>query len=269
MNVAVVIRVYSRISDLDICLNLIKSYWKNNNYYIIVAANGKKNGFVISNESIKKIDKLIEIENNSGHLSGNSQLLSSSIEHIPLNCEYVIILEADTWVFSDNIIDKYICKMKVENCVWSSSEWVEKHYSLGLDFAIINTSYLKNNPKLFDFHKHPERYIYNYLFNDKQKFIYLKEAMPVHFPSLLRRFYNPSKGRMRCFSKVPMVTHHIEDLINGMEDKKKMSNITAGYKIFNIEHNIFFDRIKLKIIEFIIAFFPRSKWIKRKEIRKA
>ncbi len=79
MNITILIRVYDRLEDLKICIEAIRKHWNLNEYYILVVSNGKAGGFLIP-ENIKKIsDKVIELPTNSGHIKGNSQLLSRGI----------------------------------------------------------------------------------------------------------------------------------------------------------------------------------------------
>ena len=268
MKIAVLLRVYNRIEDLKICVELIRKNWIIHDYYVIIVTNGVNDGFIISDETAKKADFVYTLDDNVGHFSGNSQLLISGINIIPSDCDYTIILEADTWLFSDKIISKYITLLQNKPAVWASAEWLDKYYSLAVDFAIINTSYLKKNPLIFKFQKNAESVVYNYLHHDHQSIIYIKEAMPVHFPKLLRYFYNPSLGRMRCFSQVPMITHHIEDLKEGIEEKKAYGNVTAGYNIFSNINIKVFTRKFLKFIEFLIVITPRSTWVQKKKLRK-
>lgn len=268
-NIAIIIRVFDRISDLDFCINAIKTFWQHNNYYIIVISNGKKQGYNISNFSKSHVDKYIELPENAGHLHGNSQLLLEGIKHIPADCKYSIILEADTWIFQDNLIKKYTQIMEKSKIVWASSEWIEKYYTLGLDFAIIDSSFIINNSEIFNFTVHAEAFIYNYLEKYKFKNIYIKENMPVHIPSFLRKFYNPSGGRFRAFLKSKMVTHHIEDLKNGIAEKQEIANAILGYRHFNVgsENDMKKIRCELKVINFLLPFIPKSKWFKKKRRR--
>ena len=121
--VCVLIRVYNRIEDLKYCIDIIRDTWKFNNYYIIVVANGKEDGYTLDNGSISKIDRLIEIENNVGHFTGNSQLLLKGLPQIPDECDYTIILEADTWLYGDELIVKYISKLNKQNAMWASAQF--------------------------------------------------------------------------------------------------------------------------------------------------
>ena len=127
--VCVLIRVYNRIEDLRHCINIIRDTWNQNKYYILVAANGRSNGYVIPSETLAKIDRVVEIENNIGHFSGNSQLLLAGLPLIPDDCPYTVILEADTWIYGDDLISSYMARLHQEKAVWASAQffrYVEK-----------------------------------------------------------------------------------------------------------------------------------------------
>lgn len=268
MKICVLIRVYNRLTDLYENLEVIRSCWNLNDYFVIVIANGKDSGFVLT-EKTELIDKLVYLDQNSGHLSGNSQLLLEGIKHIPQDCDFTVLLEADTWIFDDKIIDKYINLLQKNSAVWASSEWLEKYFSLGLDFAVVKTEILKAHPEIFRFEKHAESFVCNFLIRNKMKYIYIKEMMPVHIPKLMRHFYNPFGGRNRSFIKGKMTTHHLEDLKNGLEDKKKIANIMLGYHKYP-NGNLLIIKLGnmfLNLIRILTIIMPRSKWIKAKKMR--
>jgi glycosyltransferase involved in cell wall biosynthesis len=268
--ICVIIRVYNRMSDLEECINAIRKYWKENNYYVVVVSNGKNKGNIVSESVREKADKVVELEENAGHLKGNSQLLMEGIKYIPKECKYSVILEADTWIFTDSIINKYIKKMEKEKAVWASAEWIERKWTLGLDIAIIETEFLNKNKKIFDFSIHPEGYVCNYIKDKNEKFIYIKENMPVHIPKAMRWIYNADKGRIRLFPKAKMVTHHIEELKGEIEEKKYLANVCCDENIFKeVEwKKKSKEYIKMKIYIFLAEIFPKSSWIKRKKREK-
>lgn len=269
MNITVIIRVYNRIVDLEINLEIIKKFWKSNNYFIICSHNGTDDGFIIPDSLKSKFDIVVESKN-TGHLTGNSQLILSALEYIPKNTDFVVLLEADTWIFNDNLINKYANLMINSDYVWASAEWIEKYYTLGLDFAIVKYPFIIDNKNIFNFTKHAESYVANYLIKNNYKYLYIKELMPVHIPSLLRKVYNPSKGRFRIFRRAKMLTHHIEELEYGLEEKKFYANLLLEYEYFqtSCRKNYFIEKLKLAFIDFILPFIPKSKWFKKKKIRK-
>lgn len=268
--ICVIVRVYNRITDLHECIAAIRNYWKKNSYHIVIVGNGKDKGFVIP-ENIKEMaDRVIELDENAGHLKGNSQLLKEGIKYIPAECRYSVILEADTWIFTDEIIDSYIEKMEREEAVWASADWIDRKWSLALDMAVVKTEFLKKNEKIVDFTLHPEAYVCNYIMDKREKFIYIKENMPVHIPKSMRWIYNAYTGRIRSFPKAKMVTHHIEDLKNGIEEKKYLANICCNEEIYidtkwkegTIEY------LKINIYILLAKIFPKSSWIKKKKREK-
>ena len=118
--ICIVLRVYNRIEDIELNLEIIRNTWKKNEYYIIVTCNGKSNDYNLTDKIYQNADFVLEIDNNLGHLKGSSQLLLESIKLIPDDCKYTILLEADTWIFSDNLIDEYVNKLDSQNAIWAT-----------------------------------------------------------------------------------------------------------------------------------------------------
>lgn len=270
MKIAVLIRVYDRIEDLKYNLQIISDTWKGNDYYIIVVSNGKNNGFNILPESLPHIDKLVVLETNAGHRKGNSQLLMEGIKHIPSDCEYTLILEADTWLYSDALISQYTTQLNSSEAVWASADWYDKYYALATDFAIIKTKYIQEHPGIFDFELFPECHISNFLRDTNAGFIWIKENMPVHVPSYIKLAYpyvpNIKEGRFYIFPKSKMATHHIEYLKRGMNKKKEYFNILANYDYFPKvkTRNKMWNRFKMNFWIGLTKFFFKRSWYSKK-----
>jgi len=275
MKVAILIRVYDRIEDLKYNLQIISDTWKENDYYIIVVSNGKSKGFDVLPESRTLIDKLVILEENAGHRRGNSQLLMEGIKHIPSDCEYTLILEADTWMYGDSIISKYTDLLsKSEYSVWSSADWYDKYYALATDIAIIKTHYIMKNPGIFDFELFPECHISNFLRDTNAGYIWIKENMPVHVPSYVKYKYpyvpNIKEGRFYVFPKSRMVTHHIEFLKGGMNQKKHYFNIVADCDYFQDvrAENKAWNRLKMRFWIGLTKLLLKRSWYSEKTYRE-
>lgn len=274
MKIALLIRVYDRIEDLKYNLQIIRSTWTDNQYYIIVVSNGKNKGYLLPQESIPMIDKLVVLEENAGHRKGNSQLLMEGAKYIPDDCPFTIILEADTWMYTDRIATKYTKLLdQSEKNVWASADWYDKDYALATDYAIIKTAYLKQNPFLFNFDIYPESYIANYLRDTGAGFIWITENMPVHIPSYVRIGYpyvpNIKEKRFYVFPKSKTVTHHIEYLKGNMEQKKRYFNIVADFDYFpEIKvKNKNYQRFKMQFWIGLSKCFIKKSWFKKKTYR--
>ena len=269
MQIAVIIRVYNRLDDLNACLSIIKNTWTKHSYYIIVVSNGISDGYSISNDIRNNANIVYEINENKGHLSGNSQLLQAGIPLIPKYCDFTIILEADTWIYKDKIIDKYVNKLSKSTAVWASADWIAKYHSLALDFAIIKTKFLQFNTDIFSFRKKAECCVCNYLKENNYDYMFIKEAMPVHYPKLMKIFYNPDKGRTRIFLKIPMITHHIEDLKYGILEKKIIANFVFKKEFFKINNDIKyqFNHNKIILINRIMKAIYKLTFLRTKKIR--
>jgi len=275
MKLTIIIRVYDRIEDLKYNLQIISNTWKNNDYYIIVVSNGKTNGYEIPSGSLHSIDKLIVLESNAGHRKGNSQLLMEGIKHIPADSEFTLILEADTWVYGDTVLSKYVKSLSEKtNAVWASADWYDKYYALATDFAIVKTCYLRANPGIFDFELFPECHIANFLRDTNVGFIWITENMPVHVPSYIKYRYpyvpNIKEGRFYVFPKSKMATHHIEYLKGGMEQKMRYFNILADYNYFpeaTVRHKKW-NRFKMRFWIGLSKLFVKRSWYSKKTYKE-
>lgn len=272
MKVAIIIRVYSRLEDLDLNLKIIRDTWIRNNYYIIVVSNGAEDGYSVSDDSKALIDKLIILDKNEGHMSGSNQLLHEGIKHIPEDCQYTLILEADTWLYGDDLLIRYISKMEQSEAVWASADWYDKYYSLAVDYAIIKTEYLRTDKYLFNFGDFPECYIANCLRDTNSKYILIKENMPTHVPSYAIKYPYTDKKHRRfyIFPNSKMVTHHVETLKKGMTDKKRYFNIVAGKNYFSDtkSHSLNFQKLKVLAFIHLSKCFLKRSWYSQKQYKK-
>ena len=258
----VAIRVYSRISDLECIVDIIKDTWLLGEYDIWVISNGENSGFFVPDKVKNSVFKVVKLANNAGHMSGSSQLLLSLWDNLDFNeYNYCIIIEADTWMYGDDLIWKYIHIMdKFEKVVYAGTKWYDKYYSLATDFGIIKCSYLKDNRGLFLFTDKAECHMANYIINHNYEYVYIKENMLPNLPSYIKKYPYSDGGRLCCFPLSRTVTHHIEHLRGGIKEKKRLFNIVSKTNYFNIERSSL-DSIDLI---FINVFFFFSKLFLRK-----
>lgn len=266
--ICILIRVYNRTEDLKYCIDIIRDTWKAFDYYILVVANGINDGYHIDDETKSKIDHLIELKDNVGHFNGNSQLLIEGLDAIPDDCEYTLILEADTWLYKDDLIKKYTQKLKDTGAVWASAQFFRYILNLATDYALIQTSFIKAHRDIFVFSGTPEYYVANYLKKKGFKFIYITENMPVSLPRYFRKYPFAAKGRFFSFEKSKMVTHHIENLAGGMEEKKFYFNMVTRHDYFNIPstRSYKWTRLKMRFFIALSSLLPYKSWfIKAKD----
>lgn len=259
--VCIIIRVYNRIQDLEYNLEIIRRTWSSNEYYIIVTCNGESDGFVLTDKIYSLSDKIVKCSGNNGHLKGNSKLLLQALPFIPSDCYYTLLLEADTWVYKDALISKYIHMLEIKKAVWASAKWYDRFYSLATDFAIVNSEFLIKNEKILDFGIYPETYVASYLFKNGESWIYIKENMPVQIAGYISSFPYAPYGRFYVFPFSNMVTHHIEHLSGGMEQKIKnfnalSNNLFDNYRISSPK----LIKLWMKIIVVISLLIPRRSW---------
>jgi len=265
--ICIVLRVYNRIEDIELNLEIIRNTWKKNEYYIIVTCNGKSNDYNLTDKIYQNADFVLEIDNNLGHLKGSSQLLLESIKLIPDDCKYTILLEADTWIFSDNLIDEYVNKLDSQNAIWASARWYDRCFSKATDIAIVNSKVLLANTDIVNFTKYPECWVANYLIDHNLKSLDIKEFMPTLVPSYFKSFPYAPHGRFYIFPKGKMITHHIEDLEGGMEEKKYYFNLIAKSNFFSTKfkrkNDIEILRIHLfRLLSFLMI---RKSWYRKRE----
>jgi hypothetical protein len=262
MKVCVLIRVYDRIEDLKYCVEIIRNSWTAFEYEVIVVSNGKSQGYFVDLVTKSSINDFVELETNAGHLKGNAQLLQEGLSYISPNSDFTIILEADTWIYSDDLIKKYTNILVNTQAVWASAKWYTHLYSLATDFAIIKTDFLLSNTDIFEYTGFPECYAANYILNRGYKFLYIKENMLVHLPSYIKSYPFAPKGRFYMFPKSKMVTHHIEALKMGMDEKKYYFNLVSKKKYF--ETRIKKSRLLCEFIFSVAVFFsyclPQKAW---------
>lgn len=266
MNICILIRVYDRIEDLLCNLRIIKDTWKLNSYEIIVVSNGTCNGYALPTKIYDLADRVITLPFNLGHMKGNSQLLLEGVKSIFLqNYDFLLILEADTWLYSDVIVDKYVKKMKNTSYVWASARWYDRFYSLATDFAIISARFLEKNIEIFDFETYPECYVYNYLSNNGYSSLCIKENMPTHLPSYIRKYPYAPCGRFYVFPKSKMVTHHVDKVKGGMNEKKYCFNALAGKEYFvDIQKSSLKCKyFRIKLFCALSKIFIRRSWFSK------
>lgn len=257
-SICIIIRVYSRIEDLICNLEIIRKTWTSNDYYIIVSGNGKVDGYKIPEIVLSQADKVLESEKNDGHYIGNAQLILNSIPYIPKNCEYTILLESDTWLYSDVLISEYIKRMDKSGAVWSSARWFYRLCSNATDFAIVNTEFLISNSQIVDFKYLPECWVSNFLADNNKKCIYINELKPVQLPVYVKRYPYAPKGRFYTFPEAQMITHHIEELVEGMNEKKYYFNLISKSDFFETGYskNTNFEMFKIKLFRFLACLIP-------------
>lgn len=271
--IAVLIRVYDRVEDLKYNLQIIRQTWTKFDYHIIVVSNGYPDGYKIDADSIRNMDSFIALEHNAGHKKGNSQLLLEGVKSIPVDCDYTIILEADTWLYTDKIIKEYVEFLEeAPNVVWASADWYDKDYALATDFAIVKSIFIKSNPGLFDFELYPESHIANYLRDAQVGFKWITENMPVHVPSYVPKYpyiNDSSQRRFYVFPKSRMVTHHVEFVKGGMAQKKRYFNIVSNVDFFKNESvsSKAWERFKMRFWITLSALFVKKSWFKKKTYR--
>lgn len=255
------------MADLAVCVDLIRKYWNRDRYYLVVVSNGLPAGHRLPESVRAAADHCVELTHNPGHLQGNAQLVLAGVGHIPAGCRYTVLLEADTWVFSDALVQQYVRRLAAGNAVWASAEWIERRWSLALDFAIVATAYLQGHPATFNYTQDAESWVCDHLRAEGRRFLYIPENMPVHQPKFLQLFGKRYDGRFRSFPAAGMVTHHLEDLPQGLETKKYLANVCLGRREFPVGDAASIRRghWRIRMLMAVAPYLPRSSWYRAKQ----
>ncbi len=272
--IPVLIRVFDRLSDLECNIAIIKRYWQDRKYPLYVVSNGSKLGFRVP-ESVHNDAEVIELSDNPGHIHGASQLLVNGVGAVPSQYKYLIILEADTWLLSDHILRKYIDIMENDDDVaLCGANWIDKYHSTAIDFAIIRLPFFRQHSELLDFSDGDsiESRLYADIIGLGKKVALIKEAYPTVLPKAMPFNIQSDGRRRRVFPRMPMVTHHIENLNGGIEEKKIIANKTAGRNVFpsskrKIELMLY--KLAYFIYEKILFITPKSRWFKGRKFNSS
>ena len=270
MRAEVLIRVFDRTADLEICVECIRRLWTRGDYEILVISNGESSGHPVP-DSVRKVARVISLPENAGHREGNSQLLREGVARLSERAEYVVLLEADTWLLDDALIETVTRRMRERDWVWASAEWEGRYHSLALDFAVVSADLIRREPGLLEFGPYPESEVANFLRGKGLGYGHIPELMPVHVPKAMRRFHTEHGGRFRAFPEGPMVTHHVEDLAGGIEEKKRIANRAAGRAVFDVRDagDLGSERARLARLQAVARRVPRSDWFRRKRVKGA
>ncbi len=261
--ICVIVRVHDRLEDLAVCVDVIRRCWIRHQVHLVVCFNGASRGLQLPPTVLKSADRCVVLDENAGHIEGNAQLLRAGIPHIPSDCAFTVLLEADTWLFDDLLLERYCGRLEAEAAHWASAAWTDRYHSLALDLAIVRSSTLRELPGLSAFREHAECRVANVLLDHDRRWILIRELMPVHIPASLRRFWNRYGGRFRSFPEGPMVTHHLEDLPRGMIQKKQEANSMLGEAWFADVPPLDWRREarQLRRIRLLARLMPRKAWI--------
>lgn len=222
MNISVVFRVYNRLADVEANLALARKFWTRHNYEFLVVTNGSLPAHLGA-----RFDKCVQVVENRGHILGAKDLLTTAFPHIRPESDYVIFVEADFWLLDDRLIDRCVAQMRERGLVFMASNWIASRHSLACDFCIVENKIWEQWPDLFDFPSNPEQWLGCYCVNHGLSYAFIRELCPVHVPTCLQWLVHTPHSRFRIFPKGPALTHHIEDLPQGMETKKGYANSLA------------------------------------------
>ena len=263
--IAVIIRVYLRISDCEALIHIIRKNWVLNDYEIFVVHNGEEDGHQAT--QIIKECNYIRVISNSGHRSGAKDLVKAALQKVSTSTKFTkyIFIESDCWVLDDKIVLDALNGMKNNNKFCASYIWVPKRYSFAVDFFVIDANFANNHPELFEWDEHPERYFSRLASTDT----YLLSSMElVHAPSILNHLnISPlvlSKGRFRIFPKSLTITHHLEEM--GLENNTKALEVKKGLANTLTKKEIFKDTAPYRIpkdiyFKTLAQYIPQKHWL--------
>ena len=139
-------------------------------------------------------------------------------------------------------------------------------------------AFIDAHPEILNWAASPETDMRDHVKNSGGSVYIFEELRPIHAPSLMRKLCMPlltpiiyEGGRFRLFVAPKVVTHHVEDLPEGMHTKKALAN-TLAKSLTNISKGepFFTDAPYYELtwfeknIQNIARYFPQSTWFKRK-----
>lgn len=264
-NIAVIIRVFSRVEDTKALVSIIRKYWTQNNYTLFIAHNGLESGYVLD-DSLREYAEIIEIKENSGHRTGARDLVQKAYQHIEKrkDFDYILFIESDFWLFDEKLIQKAIESDKDI----ASTIWVEKRKSLAVDFFLVKSTFIAKHQEILNWDASPETDMGIACREAKASIHIFPELRPTHAPSLLRASFKNcfesthyEGGRFRLFPRAKVVSHHVEDLPEGMKTKKSLANALINERFF--EEDLYSLSFKDLYIQKIAGLFPNSGWFKK------
>ena len=267
-NVAVIMRLYSRLLDAEGLVRIINTTWTRHNYTLFVAHNGAGDGFVAS-DALRAAGHYVPVATNAGHIGGATALVQAGYRAARACGDFsaYLFIEADFWLVGDALIDEALSSMRREERPVASTIWVERNHSLAVDFLLMDGAFLRDNPELLDWDDHPEQYLSARLYPDR---VHIIECLrPTHVPGLLRLMIpfgarTSVKGRFRLFPKAPALTHHLENLsanpLRAIAIKRGLANTLAGRRVFDDPP----VRIPWQsVLQPLSRFVPQSSWFKK------
>ncbi len=271
MDVCLVVRVHDRVADLRVCLDAVRRHWRRHRYHVVVASNGRAAGHPVPPDLAGSVQDVVECDTAPGHVAGAGALLRAAIPRVPPACAYTVLLEADAWVHTDAVLDRYLQRMAATGAVWASAVWVEKYGSLAVDVAVAQSALLRDRAGLLDFTAHAERHVAAYLAAHRLPALHLREHMPVHVPAVLRPFCPEPRGRFRSFPDGALVTHHVEDLPGGIVEKMQRANATLGRREYDVADPGDLARAHRRLVwrQRIARLAPRSAWFRQRRSPEA
>ncbi len=260
-NIAVIIRVYSRVEDAKNLVKIIENKWTQNNYTLYIAHNGKIDGYHLD-EKLSGKAEILEYSNNSGHRTGARDLVQNAYAHIKNNStfDYILFIEADFWLLDEKLILNAIAQDKDI----STSIWIEKRQSLGVDFFLVKKDFIDKHSEILNWADSPETDMKKIATQAQASLYIFEELRPIHAPSLMRKLCKNifharhyEGGRFRIFPKAKALTHHVEDLSLGMEEKKALANALLDENFLHTETRIKLSFLDKYIVD-IAKYFPSS-----------
>ena len=91
--------------------------------------------------------------------------------------------------------------------------------------------------------------------------------MPVSLPGYVKKYPFAPHGRFYIFPRGRMITHHIEDIRCGIDEKKFYFNVVSKSTFFetNFKKNIFIEMFKIKFFILLSSLFVRRSWYSKRK----
>ncbi|EKE29564.1 MAG: hypothetical protein ACD_2C00145G0001 [uncultured bacterium (gcode 4)] len=121
MKLAYVIYTYDRIHDALVQMEIVRHLWakKFTKIEIIHVYNWNPEWY-----SGKTLEDHFLRTTNPGHFEGAANLIDIGVEHaLNIDCDYVVVSAADTWMMDADLMEAKINQMRIENKVLLTCPW--------------------------------------------------------------------------------------------------------------------------------------------------
>ena len=271
--VSVLIRVYNRLEDLEVCVDLINKNWNKNEYEIIIVSNGKSKGYILNDGLKKNCHKIIELEENASLEYVKIQDINTSnsmIFSLAVNQKNSSNLEISNFEYGDGFVIN-----SFENII--NSEFT--NYELNGLVKLFSEATTSNLIKTIHNEKSSNSNInYKHSLKDSSKAVFKAKSI-VNETALFSKAFQNCNTILLSDDATIFAQPHLEILIDELEashgtttgtlnkeqllylQSRGISKNEAYEMLLSAFENKIVDNIKDKIIKEFIKTYKRDKYV--------